>query len=250
MKQWNCKQRRAFEGAKYSMREQAMKKRLVPFIIGVAIWFGMADAARQIEMLQSETSDLIAKSSNYLFSDGHKDAPKLKEIKTFEPIIPCETENALADKTEESFSTVSKQTNTNLKQEKIRVGNNSVSNTSEHFVARKDVKKLIALANVIDRKVYSKGDEGNSLVAIETEEKTIQDSGFDTQVSKEPASGNLQFYKEYGEKSSFSFDLKVLKPSVVPTPKVSTACPTIVSSEKLKVKTIVLMPEVLKQFGE
>lgn len=223
-----------------------MKKKLTAFIIGAAIWFGMADAARQMDYLQSEASDLVAKTSIYLFSLGREDAPELKDAKTIEPIIAYETENALAAETEESFPSGSKRTNANLKQESVRVENHSLAKTSEKAVMKKDVDELIALADEIDREVHSQRDEGDSLVAIETEKK--RHSALQRAVAVQRIAEKVG--REYGEKSSFNFDLKVLKSSNFPTPKAATVCPTIVSPEKLKVKTIVLMPEVLKQFGE
>jgi hypothetical protein len=228
-----------------------MKKRLTAFIIGAAIWFGMADAARQLQMLQSEASDLVAKTSIYLFSLGREDAPELKEVKTVEPMFAYETENATTDDMEITFPPVSKRTNKNLKQEKANVKKHLISKTTVHLVAKKDVKKLIALADEIEREVHLQDYESELLSAMESEMKMIQDSRLQRQSavgSRQSAVGSWQLAVE---NSKSKIENRNLPHSAFRNPQSVTAvCPTVVSPEKLKIKTIVLVPEVLKQFGE
>lgn len=232
-----------------------MKKKLSAFIIGAAIWFGMADAARQMDYLQTEASDLIAKSSIYLFSFGRENTPVPTEGLTVVPYI-LSTDNALAAETKPRG--VAPENALANKKAKVRrttdVTNHSIEQTAKKAkvkIITEDLNGMIALSDKLEAEVHThtelnKGETANWTPLNDIEIK--QREGFLRKVAvvQEIVS---EFAKEYdGEFYSEPEVNVILAPSPVESQQLP--CPTTVSPDRNNTKTVLLVPEVFRQFGE
>lgn len=234
-----------------------MKKKITAFIIGAAIWFGMADAARQIDSLQSGASNLIAKTSMFLFSFGRENAPVPGEKKASEPFYAASTENALAagTKTREIANpNTFARTNTIAKQEEVAAANHSEEATFESndtIVRMKDVNALIALANEVNLDVHSEAEARVSALAslYAAKEGEIRQRVILRKIGAMQRMA-VETGKKYEVKYTFDSDEKAPKSIPVVAPKSALPCPPLVSPENRKLKTVLLVPEVMKQFGE
>lgn len=232
-----------------------MKKRLTAFIIGAAIWFGMADAARQMDHLQSEASNLIAKSSMFLFSFAGEVAPESTERKMSEPLlIIVSTENALVTQTNKRRVSIEKVTAelTAKAEEKVYNANHSdfgMPETNDIKIRIGDIDGLISMVDDIRRDVHTgsvHSDETASLQGLkegESKRRAALRRAIASQRVAERAGKRIQgqFFYEY--------DVKTL-PVSVPTQKTLQTCPVPATIEKLKLKTVLLVPEVFREFGE
>lgn len=236
-----------------------MKKKITAFIIGAAIWFGMADAARQMDSLQSGASDLVAKTSMFLFSLGREaNAPAPDRNKTSEPFNAASTENALTAETnirKAANPKVSAKTNVAAKQENVVAENHSEEATFEpnDTIARvKDVNALVALADEIDVDVHSQEEARvNALASLNAaKDNDIRQRAIGRKVAAAQRMA-VEAGKRYEVRYSFEVDGKATK-STMPAaaPKSSVPCPPLVSPDVRKLKTVLLVPEVMKQFGE
>lgn len=236
-----------------------MKKKITAFIIGAAIWFGMADAARQMDSLQSGASDLVAKTSMFLFSLGREaNAPAPDKKQTNEPFNAASTENALTAGTKtrgvENPKAFAK-TNA-AKRENVAAANHSEEETFEphdSIVRVKDVNALIALSDEFDADVHSQEEARvNALASL-----TVAKDGEIRQraIMRKTAAMQrmaVEAGKRYEVRYSFDVDEKATKSTMPATtsPKSSVPCPPLVSPDVRKLKTVLLVPEVMKQFGE
>lgn len=233
-----------------------MKKKLSAFIIGAAIWFGMADAARQMDYLQTEASDLIAKSSIYLFSFGRENTPATTEGLAVVPYI-LSTDNALAAETKpRGVTPVNALANkrAKVKREKTGITNHSIEQTAKKTkvkIITEDLNVMIALSEKLEAEVHThtelnKGETANWTPLNDAE--ITKREGFLRKVAvvQEIVS---DFAKEYdGEFYSEPEVNVILAPSPVESQQLP--CPTTVSPDRNNTKTVLLVPEVFRQFGE
>lgn len=216
----------------------------------------MADAARQMDYLQSEANDLIAKSSIYLFSFGRENTPASTEGLAVVPYI-LSTDNALAAESKPRI--VSTDNRLASKRVKVKratgITNHSTEQTAKEVkvkILTENLKSMIALSEKLEADVHS-NTEVNKIetaswiplneVELEKREGFLRKIAVVQQIVSE-------FAKEYDGEFSVEPDVNV---TFVPSPPVESPqlpCPTTVSPDKNNVKTVLLVPEVFRHFGE
>jgi hypothetical protein len=235
-----------------------MKKKLTAFIIGAAIWFGMADAARQMDYLQSEAGRLVAKSSMFLFSFGGEIAPESTERKISEPLIAISTENALAIETNNKRRVANVAAKLTAKtQEKSFDANHTESGIAEKNDIRirvADINDLISMTDEIKKDVHT-------LSAIHSDTTASLEGLKEGEGKRRTALRRLISYQRAAEDAGkkiqgqflFEYDVKTPAPkpaSTTTAPKTLQNCPVPPVVEKLKLKTVLLVPEAFREFGE